>query len=363
MLKNLFGNSKADDVTALDYFEGVVYEADTAKLEQQLLLRLCQQLGKKVAAYLVESEGDHYQIVAVHHYPESLKDLRLSHGPWLEREAKSLKEKPTQLYAGNSEAVLQDLSKLGVLQSEACMVLPLNPKDPLQPEQLRAVVLHTTSKSFSLAELQEAERWLSVTTELAHIKNQAQSAQRNLVHVTRAFIEAAESQDFSQLGHAQRVTRYAMELGRSMNLNKQELFSLYMAAMLHDVGKLGLTDWSAEDDSHAQRGANMLSSSDLLADALPAIRAHHERWDGQGFPDGLQANAIPLLARIVAVADVYDFLSSERGQALPMFEVEKELQKRAAKELDPELVSLFLDILRKGKKTQQLPLISTVTMH
>ncbi len=358
MIKNLFGSQNTDDAIALDFFENIVYETDAASREQYLLARLCKQLGKKAGAYVVQINGSSYQVVAVHNYPETLKDLPLSHGPWLEMHAKNLKQKPLELYAGNSETVLQDLIALGIMQAEATMVLPLRQKDPV-----RLIVLHRNGKSFSLAELKEAERWLSVTTELSHMKEQAQAAKRNMVSFTRAFIEAAESQDFSQLGHAQRITRYAMELGRIMKLSEPELFNLFMAAMLHDIGKLGLSDWSQEDDGHPQRGANMLSSTDLLAGALPAIRAHHEHWDGQGFPDGLKGDAIPLLARIIAVVDVYDYLSSERGQALPMFDVEKQLQNKAAKQLDPELVRLFIDILRKGKKTQQLPLMSAVTMH
>ena len=72
-----------------------------------------------------------------------------------------------------------------------------------------------------------------------------------------------------------------------------------------------------EDEVHPQRGANLIASSPLLSRAARGIRAHHERWDGAGFPQELQGEAIPLLGRIVAVADAFDLLSSERGQALP----------------------------------------------
>src|SRR5690606_12313797 len=84
------------------------------------------------------------------------------------------------------------------------------------------------------------------------------------------------------------------------------------------------------------------------------IRHHHEAWDGSGFPSGLRREAIPQLARIVAVAATFDVLSSERGQALPLREVEKAREARAGSELDPALVSLFINVLRQGKDTTEL---------
>lgn len=98
----------------------------------------------------------------------------------------------------------------------------------------------------------------------------------------------------------------------------------------------------------------MVASAAMLEEAAEGIRHHHESWDGSGFPAGLRKDAIPLLARIVAVADTFDVLSSERGQALPLREVEKQLEARSGKELDPSLVSLFGNILRQGRDTTEL---------
>jgi putative two-component system response regulator len=98
----------------------------------------------------------------------------------------------------------------------------------------------------------------------------------------------------------------------------------------------------------------MVASAELLQASAAAIRHHHENWDGSGFPSGLRKEAIPLLARIVAVADVFDVLSSERGQAMPLRDVEKALESRSGTELDPSLVSLFGNILRQGRNTKEL---------
>ena len=141
----------------------------------------------------------------------------------------------------------------------------------------------------------------------------------------------------------------------ALELPKTHLSALYFSAMLHYTGKLGNgLDQSIEDLDHPQRGSNMLLDSELLIPASEGIRHHHESCDGSGFPDGLRKESIPVLARIIAVADTFDLLSSERGRALPMREVEKALETASGTTLDPALVALFINILRQGKSTQEL---------
>ena len=89
--------------------------------------------------------------------------------------------------------------------------------------------------------------------------------------------------------------------------------------MLHDIGKLGQDMALIEDAGHPERGANLLASASLLVNAISAIRHHHERWDGTGFPNKLKGSEVPLLARIVAVADIFDFLSSPSAVTLCPF--------------------------------------------
>ena len=124
--------------------------------------------------------------------------------------------------------------------------------------------------------------------------------------------------------------------------------------MFHDLGKLGSPDPSAENSEHPLRGANLVASTPLLARAAEGIRAHHEHWDGSGFPYGLRGEEIPLLGRIVAVADVYDLLSSDRGHGLPMHEAQNALERRSGSQLDPNMVPLFVNILHRGKTTAEL---------
>jgi HD-GYP domain-containing protein (c-di-GMP phosphodiesterase class II) len=239
------------------------------------------------------------------------------------------------------------LGELGLREPQASLVVPLGGEGG-------TLVLHRHEAGvFDKRELSLAARWGRLLGQALQRQRALERSQQRLVEITRAFVEAHEAQDFAQLGHARRVTAYALALGRVVGLGAAQLQD-YFAAMLHDIGKLGAGDFSDDDEQHPQRGANLVASSPALEPAVAAIRAHHERWDGSGFPDGLMGTAIPLLARIVAVADCYDALSSERGQALPLREAEKKLAARAQRDLNPELVLLFVNILRRGKATVDL---------
>ncbi len=167
---------------------------------------------------------------------------------------------------------------------------------------------------------------------------------------------AIEAKDPATHGHVRRVQRLAEALGRSLELPPDALEALRIAALLHDVGKLALPDyvlyhrgdWSEQEieryESHARLGAGILKQGRLDPRIVPAVLHHHERFDGSGYPDGLAGSAIPLEARILAVADVYDRILHPRGR--PCLGEEEALAKLAAesgKALDPKLVAPFLE--------------------
>ncbi len=136
-------------------------------------------------------------------------------------------------------------------------------------------------------------------------------------------VDAIEVKDVSTHGHVNRVSAYALGIGRRMGLTAIELRSLVLAAQMHDVGKIGVPDTIlmkpgglsevefAEVKRHAPRGGSIASRVAALRALAPVIRAHHERMNGQGYPDGLAGDEIPLLSRIIAVADTYDAMTFE----------------------------------------------------
>lgn len=170
---------------------------------------------------------------------------------------------------------------------------------------------------------------------------------------------AAEYRDDQTGEHTRRVGDSAAELARALGLEESRVDHLHRAAPLHDVGKIGISDTILLKEgrldpdefavmrSHTRIGASILSGSRFpvlrMAEAI-ALR-HHENWDGTGYPDGLQGEEIPLEARIVAVADVFDSLTHDRvyRRALPEAEAIQVLRKRRGQKFDPEVLDAFLE--------------------
>jgi len=147
-------------------------------------------------------------------------------------------------------------------------------------------------------------------------------------HITATVIEAMESRDFDSLGHARSVADVAVRLGRGIGLAGRELDEVWYAATLHDVGKI------QGESGHALVGANLLQGVTALSEAERGVRHHHERWDGQGEPDRLTGEDIPLYARLVAVANAYVRLGDV-----------KRVQAQSGKALDPRLVAMLEKIV------------------
>ncbi len=176
-------------------------------------------------------------------------------------------------------------------------------------------------------------------------------------------VDAIETKDVATHGHVGRVGAYALAIGQRMRLSPAELRSLTLAAQMHDVGKIGVPDAIltkpgkltedefAEVKRHTTRGEEIARRVPALAAVAPVIRAHHERMHGQGYPDGLAGDAIPLLARIIAVADSYDAMTSQRSYRQPRSHADAilELLRVRGDELDPACVDAFLSWCDEGQ--------------
>jgi len=176
--------------------------------------------------------------------------------------------------------------------------------------------------------------------------------------VVFAFARAVEAKCRYTWGHSERVTSYALALARQIGLPITEQEVLRKGGLLHDIGKINMPDailnkpgplTTEEFDivkQHPVQGVRIVEPLRSIRDTIPLIRWHHERLDGRGYPDGLYGGSIPLLARILAVADVYDALSSERPYrpAMPHAECLRILRENASGGgLDPEMVRCFCD--------------------
>lgn len=333
--------------------ERLVRYQRSSERSAEVLRSLVNQLGGDVRGYVVAgSQEAGFTFDAQVGYNDALLSLKPANGPWRSPGPRLVPNLVAELFTANDPGARTDLGNLGMREATSALVAPVGGRY----EEYGALVLQRHgSPNLDDNDLKLATRWANVLGETQSLAYELRLARLSLVQFTRAFVQGFEAQEFSQLGHAERVTAYALALGRALELSRPQLADLYFAAMLHDIGKLGNgLDQSIEDLDHPQRGANMVSGSELLLPAAEGIRHHHESWDGSGFPDGLRKESIPQLARIIAVADTFDLLSSERGRALPLREVEKALEAASGATLDPALVALFVNILRQGKNTQEL---------
>jgi putative nucleotidyltransferase with HDIG domain len=179
--------------------------------------------------------------------------------------------------------------------------------------------------------------------------------ERHFRATLEAFAKAIDARDRYTAGHSERVTAYSMLLARRSGKYSGEFETIRRAGMLHDIGKVGVPDHvllkegpldpheRALIEAHVTIGYNMLESLPFLGASLPAVRGHHERWDGNGYPDRLARTDIHPHARLMAVADSYDAMTSARPyrHALPTTEAARRLRVDRGKQFDPEMIDLF----------------------
>jgi HD-GYP domain-containing protein (c-di-GMP phosphodiesterase class II) len=210
-----------------------------------------------------------------------------------------------------------------------------------------------TSEDFYLADAIAAS--VSVGIECAHLAEQQQIITSQAVS---ALAQAVEVRDHYTAGHTQRVTSYAMMLAQELKLSPSELHQIEIGTPLHDIGKIGIDDsilrkpgrlTTDEFDLmklHTVKGAAILESIPNLSSLVPIVRHHHERWDGTGYPDGLTGSGISRLARVVAVADSLDAMTSDRPyrRAFTLDRALAEIRHNAGRTFDPECVQVLLSL-------------------
>lgn len=199
------------------------------------------------------------------------------------------------------------------------------------------------------------DKLLQTATDLAHTHDLLIGTYESTL---RALMLALDLRDGSTGGHSVRVVSYAEEVGRRLGVGPEVMREIHYGALLHDVGKIAIPDTILRkpgpltDDEwcvmrrHPELGFEMFRDVEYLRFALPIIRHHHERWDGQGYPDGLSADSIPQSARIFAVADAFDALTADRvyrpGRSVDL--AVSELELHTGTQFDPDAVNALVGI-------------------
>ena len=226
-----------------------------------------------------------------------------------------------------------------------------------------AAIVRDDSKAFTEKDLYYlnflAERATFVIENVALYEN----IYENLFATLYALVEAIEARDPYTKQHSSRVTEFGMSIGKEMGCPDEELDLLGFSGHLHDIGKIGIPDsillkpgplTKQEFEAikkHPVIGANIVGHLGLLTGEQKIILHHHERWDGKGYPDGLKGESIPFLSRILAVADTYDAMASDRAYRgkLAREVVLETIKQSAGTQFDGEVVEAFLALCEKGK--------------
>ncbi|MBD3225484.1 MAG: response regulator [Caldithrix sp.] len=218
------------------------------------------------------------------------------------------------------------------------------------------------SKPFNLNNISTIVRRNLERQKLAKKNNGPRKASA-LLKAIKALVTALEAKDSYTSGHSLRVARQARSMGIELKLPENELFTLELAAILHDVGKIGMPDsilkkaTSLHDrefntaKEHTIVGSKIVGNIDELKEIAAIIRHHHERYDGTGYPDGLKGEVIPFYARLLAIVDAYESIVSNRTYDKPRSSLQAiaELEKHAGTQFDPHLVRIFGNIIRENR--------------
>ncbi|MCK4893844.1 MAG: response regulator [Calditrichia bacterium] len=189
-----------------------------------------------------------------------------------------------------------------------------------------------------------------------------------LLKALKALMRALDAKDPYTYGHSQRVVKLAMMMADKLGLDNGRRYILQLSASLHDIGKIGMPDNilkkadSLEDiemnkaKDHPLIGSEILGEIEELSEVASIVRHHHERYDGKGYPDGLQGNAIPLFSRILFILDAYEALATDRvyRKGLGKLKALEEIHKNAGSQFDPKLANDFIEAMqnKENQSTQ-----------
>jgi putative nucleotidyltransferase with HDIG domain len=202
----------------------------------------------------------------------------------------------------------------------------------------------------------------SIEALVRRLKKALRQNQELFLETIQTLAAAIDAKDPYTHGHSERVSSYAMAIARHLDLTQEEVFRVRIAAILHDVGKLGIRDGilnkpgglSEEEFAvmrqHPAIGAQIMSPISTLKDIIPGIRNHHETWDGTGYPDHLKGEDIPMVARIIGVADTFDAMTTSRPyqEAMTLDFVLSKIRSMSGTRFDPAVIDAFLAAVESG---------------
>jgi putative nucleotidyltransferase with HDIG domain len=226
-------------------------------------------------------------------------------------------------------------------------------------------LIETEGLTFEMADLAEDFNRMSghVASHVQQLRQAAQANRELFIGSLRAFVAAVDAKDPYTRGHSERVAAYSRTIARYLQLPEEVQHKVWIGALLHDVGKIGVEDRILRKEGvlapdeyeqmkmHTVMGAEIMTPIEQLKEMIPAIRSHHEAWNGRGYPDGLRGEQIPLFARIVGVADTFDAITTNRPyqQAYSLRFAVETITRLTGSRFDAKIVTAFLRAFEAGE--------------
>jgi putative nucleotidyltransferase with HDIG domain len=235
-------------------------------------------------------------------------------------------------------------------------------KEPYTRKEIGLLLTLTNDAAMAISNAQLIER---LQNKIDEVEDLYIREHRLFIHTSIALATAIDAKDPYTHGHTERVTRYCLEIYNEMQKKECTQEALHIAALLHDIGKIGIPDVVLNKrrqlnpkerkkmQEHAEVGATILMPIRELGGIIEGVKHHHEKHDGSGYPDRLKGNKIPFISRIIAVADTFDAITTDRPyrQGKKVDAAMKEISKYSGTQFDPEVVDAFIRAYKKGRIT------------
>ena len=309
------------------------------------------------ACFMIYEQGSHDNLLILSHH--GLSDMKPGTRICLKDNSEGRDLLSRNFIDSYLRPSLKDqISPYGMNNDKGIMVIPFNIRN--EPFGILAVAEKKKKRAFDEQD-EFILRFLAERTAL-NIENMAlyDNLMQSLMASLMSLVSAIEAKDSYTQQHSSRVTEYSQEIARKMGCGHDDIQRLESSGPIHDIGKIGINDGilnkpgelSLEEfeqiKTHPIIGANIVSPLGLDPEEEAIIRNHHERWDGQGYPDGLAGKDIPRLSRILSVADAFDAMNSDRAyrKALPISTCINELKINSGSQFDPEVVEAALTVFK-----------------
>lgn len=333
---------------------------DIAEIRKRAIEAATELVNTEAGSLLLldDETGDLYFDVAIGEKGEKVKTICLKRGQGIAGWVAEHDEPVIINDAQNDPRFFKGADEKSGFTTKSMICVPVKTKDKL------VGVLQAINKkgaSFNTDDLElltGLSNQVAIAIENARLYDELRETFYATIH---ALAETIEKRDPYTAGHTKRVMNYSLAIGRMMEFSKKEMENLKLSAILHDIGKIGIrddvllkNDKLTSDEfkrimMHTVYGAEILNHIRQLKSVVPGVKNHHEKYDGSGYPDGLKGDDIPVIARIIAVTDTFDAMTTDRPyrKGLSFNAAFEELKKNAGSQFDPDVVNAFFEAYKE----------------